>query len=168
MAPIISYLFRESRLIITTAFKRQSVKYANSNGANFGTCQKNNNRSIHILRYHQRDIRKHQDPFPKLLTQSSCSVVKLTDRKIRWIIREKSRDVLSTADIARLQNVSESRVRQLLSEYRKTGYIHVLNKPGRPLRNVSYFEISTGTISFYKVSLQCINTRKHSSEQTWY
>jgi Iron dependent repressor, N-terminal DNA binding domain len=65
-------------------------------------------------------------PFPKLLTQSSCSVVKLTDRKIRWIIKEKSKDVLSTADIARLQNVSESRVRQLLSEYRKTGYIHVL------------------------------------------
>lgn len=69
-------------------------------------------------------------------------MVKLTDRKIRWIIREKSKDVLSTADIARLQNVSESRVRQLLSEYRKTGYIHILNKPGRPLRNVSCFEVS--------------------------
>ena len=69
-------------------------------------------------------------------------MVKLTDRKIRWIIREKSKDVLSTAEIARLQNVSESRVRQLLSEYRKTGYIHILNKPGRPLRNVSCFEVS--------------------------
>ena len=42
-------------------------------------------------------------------------MVKLTDRKIRWIIRKKSRDVLSTADIARLQNVSESRVSQLLT-----------------------------------------------------
>jgi hypothetical protein len=62
-------------------------------------------------------------PFPKLLTQSSCSVVKFTDRKIRWIIKEKSRDVLSTADISRLQSVSESRVRQLLSKYRKTGYM---------------------------------------------
>ena len=59
---------------------------------------------------------KSNSPFPKLLTQSSCSVVKLTDRKIRWIIREKSKDVLSTAEIARLQNVSESRVRQLLSD----------------------------------------------------
>jgi len=82
-------------------------------------------------------------PFPKLLTQSSCSVVKLTDRKIRWIIEEKSKDVLSTADIARLQNVSESRVRQLLCEYRKTGYIHNLKKPGRPFRLISYPEVST-------------------------
>ena len=49
---------------------------------------------------------------------------------------------LVPAEIARLQNVSESRVRQLLSEYRKTGYIHILNKPGRPLRNVSCFEVS--------------------------
>ena len=70
-------------------------------------------------------------------------MVKLTDRKIRWIIKEKSKDVLSTPDIARLQNVSESRVRQLLCEYRKTGYIHVLNKPGRPFRPLSYSEIST-------------------------
>lgn len=82
-------------------------------------------------------------PFPKLLTRSSCYVVKLTDRKIRWIIKEKSKDVLSTADIARLQNVSESRVRQLISEYRKTGYIRNLNKPGRPFSPVSNFEIST-------------------------
>lgn len=44
-------------------------------------------------------------PIPKLLTQSNCSVVKLTDRKIRWIIREKSTDVLSTAEVARLQHV---------------------------------------------------------------
>ncbi len=64
-------------------------------------------------------------------------------RIVRWIIREKSMDVLSTADIARLQNVSESRVRQFMSEYRRTGNIHVLNKPGRQLRNVSCFEVST-------------------------
>lgn len=70
-------------------------------------------------------------------------MVKLTDRKIRWIIEEKSKDVLSTADIARLQNVSESRVRQLLCEYRKTGYIHNLKKPGRPFRLISYPEVST-------------------------
>lgn len=81
-------------------------------------------------------------PFPKLLTQSSCSVIKLTDRKMSWIIKEKSKGVLSTADMARLPNVSESRVRQLTSEYRKTGYIHALNKPGRPFRFVSNFEIS--------------------------
>jgi hypothetical protein len=31
-------------------------------------------------------------PIPKLLTRSSNSVTKLTDRKIRWIIRENERD----------------------------------------------------------------------------
>jgi hypothetical protein len=53
-------------------------------------------------------------PFQKLLASSSSSVAKLTDRNIRWIIKEKSRDVLSTTDSARLQKVSESRIRQLL------------------------------------------------------
>jgi hypothetical protein len=33
-------------------------------------------------------------------------VTKLSDQKIRWIIREKVKEVLSTNDIALLQNVS--------------------------------------------------------------
>ena len=37
-------------------------------------------------------------------------MTKLTDRKIRWIIREKMKENLSTNDIALLQNVSESRI----------------------------------------------------------
>ena len=45
-------------------------------------------------------------PIQKLLTHSSKSVTKLTDRKIRWIIREKMKEILSTNDIALLQNVS--------------------------------------------------------------
>jgi hypothetical protein len=51
-------------------------------------------------------------PIPKLLTHSSNSVTKLTDRKIRWIIREKMKEILSTNDIALLQNVSESRIKR--------------------------------------------------------
>ncbi|MGB6531921.1 MAG: hypothetical protein WBF33_27765 [Candidatus Nitrosopolaris sp.] len=43
-----------------------------------------------------------QSPIPKLLTHSSNSVTKLTDRKIRWIIREKMKEILSTNDIALL------------------------------------------------------------------
>jgi hypothetical protein len=57
---------------------------------------------------------------PKLLTQSSNSVTKLSDRKIRWIIREKMKEVLSTNDIALLQNVSRSRVRQIWCHYKET------------------------------------------------
>ena len=41
----------------------------------------------------------HDSPIPKLLTHSSNSVTKLTDRKIRWI-REKMKKILSTNDIA--------------------------------------------------------------------
>ncbi len=68
--------------------------------------------------------------------------MKLTDRKIRWMIREKIKGILSTRDIARLQSVTESRVRQLWSEYGRTGIIPSLNKPGRPRRIVSNEEVS--------------------------
>ncbi|MGC1931260.1 MAG: hypothetical protein WA667_20000 [Candidatus Nitrosopolaris sp.] len=44
----------------------------------------------------------------------------MTDRKIRWIIREKMKKILSTNDIALSQNVSESRIRQIWCQYRNT------------------------------------------------
>ena len=71
-------------------------------------------------------------PIPKLLTHSSNSVTKLTDRKIRWIIREKMKEILSTNDIALLQNVSGSRIRQIWCHYRITKTVPILAKPGRP------------------------------------
>ncbi|MGB6590813.1 MAG: hypothetical protein WBE68_04815, partial [Candidatus Nitrosopolaris sp.] len=74
-------------------------------------------------------------PIPKLLTQSSNSVTKLTDRKIRWIIREKMKETLSTNDIALLQNVSRSRVRQIWCHYKITRRVPILAKPGRPPRS---------------------------------
>ena len=56
---------------------------------------------------------------------------------------------------------------------RKTGYIHVLNKPGRPLRNVSYFEISTVLSVFTKypcnalieISKGCFSSGPSSSDE---
>jgi hypothetical protein len=72
-------------------------------------------------------------PIPKLLTQSSNSVTKLTDRKIRWIIIQKMKEILSTNDIALLQNVSGSRIRQIWCHYRITKTIPILAKPGRCL-----------------------------------
>ena len=47
-----------------------------------------------------------RSPIPKLLTHSSNSVTKLTDRKIRWIIREKMKEIISTNDIALLHALS--------------------------------------------------------------
>ena len=66
-------------------------------------------------------------PFPKLLTQSSNSVLKSSDRKIKWIIREKMKEIPSTNDIALLQNVNGSRIRHIWRYYRTTN--------GRPQTN---------------------------------
>src|SRR5262249_29164144 len=93
-------------------------------------------------------------PIPKLLTHSSNSVTKLTDRKIRWIIREKMKEINSTKDIALLQNVSGSRIRQIWRCYRITKTIPVLAKPGRPSRRITNEEISAviGTYKEYPCS----------------
>lgn len=53
MVRIISYPWKESRSIITDAFKRPNVIYANSKGSNFGTCQNNNDPSTDNLLYHE-------------------------------------------------------------------------------------------------------------------
>jgi hypothetical protein len=83
-----------------------------------------------------------RSPIPKLLTHSSNSVTKLTDRKIRWIIREKMKEILSTKDIALLQNVSASRIRQIWCRYRITKTVPILAKPGRPSRDITNKEMS--------------------------
>jgi putative transposase len=76
-------------------------------------------------------------------------VTKLTDRKIRWIIRQKMKEILSTNDIALLQNVSGSRIRQIWCHYRITKTIPILAKLGRPSRNITNEEISA-VIGAYK------------------
>ena len=105
-------------------------------------------------------------PIPKLLTQSSNSVTKLTDRKIRWIIKEKMKKILSTNDIALLQNVSRSRVRQIWCHYKITRRVPILAKPGRPSRSITNEEISA-VIGAYKeypcsaVVLETILEKRH-------
>ncbi|MGC8559026.1 MAG: hypothetical protein ACP5NC_08600, partial [Nitrososphaeria archaeon] len=62
--------------------------------------------------------------FFKLLTHGSHKhTMKLTDDKIRWIIRRKVDGSLTTAQIAELQGVDQSRVRQLWREFRNTGKV---------------------------------------------
>jgi len=81
-------------------------------------------------------------------------VVKLTDRKIRWIIREKMMEIHSTKDIALLQNVSGSRIRQIWRYYRITKTVPILAKPGRPSRSITNEEMSAviGTYKEYHCS----------------
>ena len=69
-------------------------------------------------------------------------MTKLTDRKIRWIVRQKMKEILSTNDIALLQNVSGSRIRQLWLYYRITNTVPILTKPGKPSRNIINEETS--------------------------
>ena len=88
-------------------------------------------------------------PIPKLLTHSSNSVTKLTDQKIRWIIRAKMKEILSTNDIALLQNVSGSRIRQIWRQYRNTMTVPILANPGRPSRSITKEEISA-VVGIYK------------------
>ena len=81
------------------------------------------------------------------------------DGKIRWIIREKMKEILSTNDITLLQNVSESRIRQIWCHYRNTMTVPILAKPGRPSRSITNEEISAviGTYKEYPCSAEGAN-----------
>jgi putative transposase len=99
-------------------------------------------------------------PIPKLLTHTSNSVTKLTDRKIRWIVREKTKGILSTNDIALLQNVNRSRIRQIWCHYKNTRTIPLLRRSGRPSRIITNEEISAviGTYKEYPCSAVVLET----------
>jgi transposase InsO family protein len=60
-------------------------------------------------------------------------VVKLSDRKIRWIVRHCYIDKdVSAREAARIYGVSVRRVQQLIKEYKETGEVPVLKKERRP------------------------------------
>ena len=58
-------------------------------------------------------------------------MVKLSERKIRWIIQQKLGG-RGTGEIALIQRVSRRRVEQLWQAYRLTGVLPALKKSGRP------------------------------------
>jgi putative transposase len=58
-------------------------------------------------------------------------MVKLNERKIRWIIQQKLGG-RGTGEVALIQRVSRRRVEQLWQAYRRTGILPTLKKPGRP------------------------------------
>jgi hypothetical protein len=76
------------------------------------------------------------------------------------------KEVLSTNDIALLQNVSRSRVRQIWCHYRITKTIPILAKPRRPSRSITNEGISAviGTYKEYPCSavvLESILDKRH-------
>jgi len=58
-------------------------------------------------------------------------MVKVNERKVRWIIREKLRG-RGTGETTLIQRVSRKRIEQLWQAYRRTGVLPTLKKPGRP------------------------------------
>ena len=58
-------------------------------------------------------------------------MVKLNERKIRWIIHEKLRG-RGAGEIALIQRVTRRRIEQLWQAYRRTGILPTLKKAGRP------------------------------------
>jgi putative transposase len=62
--------------------------------------------------------------------------------QIEWIIKAKN-EGKKNQDIASIQEVSVRRVQQLYGEYRRTGTIPSLKRPGRPRSEVSEYERRT-------------------------
>jgi len=58
-------------------------------------------------------------------------MVKLNERKIRWIVHEKLRG-RGAGELALIQRVSRRRIEQLWQTYKRDRAIPVLKKPGRP------------------------------------
>lgn len=61
---------------------------------------------------------------------------KLDEQKIRWIIREKRRGFLRNGEIAWLQGVSVRRIQQVWRDFRLSGRIPELRRPGRRVQEV--------------------------------
>lgn len=68
----------------------------------------------------------------------ASSIVKLNDKKIKWIIAQKEKGE-GTSTIAEIQGISVRRVQQVLKEYRETDQIPQVGKnlgrPKKPLSN---------------------------------
>jgi hypothetical protein len=58
-------------------------------------------------------------------------MVKLNERKIRWIIHEKLRG-RGAGELALIQRVSHRRIEQIWQAYKRTGIPSTLKTPGKP------------------------------------
>jgi hypothetical protein len=59
-------------------------------------------------------------------------VAKLTDSRIRWMMRRKEEGGMTNTKIARVYNITTRRLQQLWARYRSTRQMPTLHKPGRP------------------------------------
>ena len=75
-------------------------------------------------------------------------MVKLSERKIRWIVQEKLRG-RGTGELALIQRVSRRRIEQLWQAYRRTGMVPALKKPGRSKKAATTISEATLVLEMY-------------------
>jgi putative transposase len=75
-------------------------------------------------------------------------MVKLSERKIRWIVQEKLRG-MGTSELALIQRVSRRRIEQFWQAYRRTGIVPALKKPGRPKKAATTISEATLVLKIY-------------------
>jgi transposase len=64
-------------------------------------------------------------------------MVKLTERKIKWAVKQVINRGESTAVVAAIYGVSRWRIQQLVKSYKETGVYQVLDRKRRPRRPLS-------------------------------
>ena len=62
--------------------------------------------------------------------------MKLDEKAIRWIIREKERGT-PIKQIAEIEGITRQRVNQIYKQYKETGEIPKIKKPGRPKKELT-------------------------------
>ena len=78
--------------------------------------------------------------FPKLFPTSTNPCVVLDEKAIKWVIREKEKGT-PTKEIAEIEGITPRRVNQIYKQYKETGEIPRLKKPGRPKKELTEEEI---------------------------
>ena len=74
--------------------------------------------------------------FLKIFLNPTNLCVKLDEKAIKWIIREREKGT-PTRTIAEIEEITPRRANQIYRQYKETGEIPKLRKPGRPKKELS-------------------------------
>jgi len=86
-------------------------------------------------------------------------MVKLNDRKIRWLVQEKLRG-RGSGELALIQKVTRRRIEQLWKTYRRTGITPTLKQPGRPRSSRDLKEAATILEAYDQHRLGAVNLER--------
>ena len=86
--------------------------------------------------------------------------MKLDEKAIKWIIREKEKGT-PTKEIAEIEGVTPGRVNHIYKQYKDTGEIPRLRKPGRPKKELTEEEINAIKDAYEEYRCNAIHCRKY-------